>query len=278
MAHPLPHAYTHNHQRLSDSSVAFECSQDVGIWPWLSLPPTHQIRVQSANFWASVESGITLGTFDPNKWSALTQVDWTIGPESVGPAIRGLYTTDLSAETKRYQLDFFDADDCQVVTLSGTGVVFKTRDFEGWRGDTKARMVKPEHAQGFTYAAPDALGAGTQAECFLGPLHGGADGVTEALITKANGFIPGHPYIGGSGDHVNSTHMGEVGRQFATLLAGRGVRIVTGEMVFLHYVELGRPFELRLIEQDEAESRFSLLVRQADRDCTRIMMTYAGLG
>ncbi|MEO0606996.1 MAG: hypothetical protein AAFY82_02115, partial [Pseudomonadota bacterium] len=174
---------------------------------------------------------------------------------------------------------FFDADDGQIVTLCGTGVVFKTRDFEGWRGDTKARIVKPEHAHDFTYAAPNALAVATQAECFLGPLHGGVTKalITEALITKANGFIPGHPYIGGSGDHVNSTHMGEVGRQFAALLAGGPVRIVTGEMVFLHYVELGRPFEIHLIEQDQAGGQFSLLVRQADRDCTRVTMGYEPL-
>ena len=48
-----------------------------------------------------------------------------------------------------------------------------------------------------------------------------------------------------------------------------------GEMSFLHYVELGRPFEVSLIEHDAAAQRFELLVRQRERDCARIAMTYA---
>lgn len=274
MAHPLPHAYTHNHEVGSDGSVAFECSLDQTMWPWLNLHPTHQIPVQSMNFWASVESGITLGTFDPKKWSALTQVDWTCGGAEVGKAVRGTYATNRDGNM-RYQLAFYDAEDRLVVKLSGEGVVFKTRDFEGWRGETKERIVKPEHADGFEFVSPTAVGVKTEAECFLGPFQTGEVPFIDALITKANGFMPGHPYIGGSGDHVNSTHMGEIGRQVASLLLGKGATISAGEMIFLHYVELGRPFRIELTQHDADARNFSFLVRQADRDCTRVHMSYA---
>ncbi len=274
MKSPFPHAYTHNHEVQSDGSVAFECSQDRAIWPWLNLPPTHQIAVQTANFWASVESGMTLGTFDPNKWSALTQVDWECGPSDVGSAVRGTYSIASPGDTRRYRLEFLDADDQLVVKLSGEGVVFKTRDFEGWRGETKDRIVKPEHREGFEFVAPAAVGVETAAECFLGPLIGGTPMTVNGLITKTNGFIPGHPYIGGSGDHVNSTHMGEIGRQVAALIAGQEIRITSGEMEFIHYVELGRPFHIQVLEHDDQARRFALLVRQADRACTRVQMTY----
>ncbi len=274
MKSPFPHAYTHNHEVLGDGSVAFECSQDSTIWPWLNLPPTHQIAVQTANFWASVESGMTLGTFDPNKRSALTQVDWTCGAPEVGLAVRGRYSTSEPGDLRRYFLSFFDAKDDLVVELSGRGVVFQTRDFEGWRGETKERIVKPEHSEGFEFVAPAAVGVKSAAECFLGPLIHGAPITVNGLITKAKGFIPGHPYIGGSGDHVNSTHMGEIGRQVAALLAGQETRIKSGEMEFIHYVELGRPFHVQVLEHDDQAHRFALLVRQADRACTRVQMTY----
>ena len=74
---------------------------------------------------------------------------------------------------------------------------------------------------------------------------------------------------------MNSTHMGEVGRQFGELLAGAPLINRSGEMEFMHYVELGHPFEIELISYDEAAATFSLLVRQAGKDCTRIKMTYA---
>lgn len=275
MKSPFPHAYTHNHKVLEDGSVAFECSQDSKIWPWLNLSPTHQIVVQTANFWASVESGMTLGTFDPKKWSALTEVDWTCGSPEVGRAVRGMYSTDALDDMRRYHLAFYDAEDRRVVKLSGEGVVFKTRDFEGWRGETKERIVKPGYADGFEFVAPAAVGVESEAECFLGPLTHGTPLTANGLITKTNGFLPGHPYIGGSGDHVNSTHMGEIGRQMGWLLTGEMIRITEGEMAFMHYVELGRPFIIDITEHDQRARNYSFLVRQADRDCTRVQMSYA---
>lgn len=115
----------------------------------------------------------------------------------------------------------------------------------------------------------------TQSQSFLAPLSRADKVTTAGLITKTNGLRPGHPYIAGSGDHVNSTHMGEVGRQFGDLLLGRPLINRGGEMNFLHYVELGTPFEVELSGHDESAQQFALIVRQAGQVCTRIRMRYA---
>ena len=252
----------------------FECSTETLIWPWLKLCPIHPILVQTINFWASIDSSEFLGTFDPEVWTALTQVEWTCGTPDVGLPVRGVYGTERQDDRARYTLEFYDAIDEQVARMSGQGVTFRTRNFEGWRDESKEKIVKPQPPP-FEYAAKDQVDVGTQSESLLAPLTLGETVTTSGLITKANGLRPAHPYIGGSGDHVNSTHMGEVGRQFAELLLGERLINRSGEMQFMHYVELGHPFHIEMLSHDEAAQSFSLLVRQAGRDCTRIRMTYA---
>ncbi len=273
MPRPFADVYTFNHKRLQDQSVAFDCSQDAEVWPWLRLSPIHPILVQTINFWASIDSGEFLGTFDPDVWTALTQVEWECGAPSVGLPARGIYRTEKQADRARYHLAFFDETDQRVARMSGQGVTFRTRNFEHWRGETKEKIVKPEQPP-FAYVAADRVGVATQSESFLAELSRAETVTTSGLITKANGLRPAHPYIGGSGDHVNSTHMGEVGRQFGELLLGRSLINRSGEMVFLHYVELGSPFDVEMVSHDERAQTYSLIVRQAGRDCTRISMTY----
>ena len=274
MPRPFPDLYTFNHKRLDNDSVAFDCSLDENVWPWLRLSPIHPILVQTINFWASVDSGEFLGTFDPEVWTALTQVDWDCGPPTVGLPVRGVYATSQDEGRARYHLTFFDAQDQQVVRLSGQGVTFRTRNFEGWREKAKVKIVKPEPPP-FDYADKAAVNVATQVESFLAPLIRVATVTTSGLITKANGLRPAHPYIGGSGDHVNSTHMGEVGRQFGDMLLGQRLINQSGEMEFMHYVELGSPFDVEMTAHNEGNRQFSLLVRQAGRDWTRIVMQYA---
>lgn len=274
MKSPFPHAYTKNHALLGDGVVGFDCSMDAEIWPWLKLEPIAPILVQTITFWGSVESGMFLGTFDPRKRSALAQTNWECGPPGVGVPVRGRYETSQAGDHRRFALEYFDADERRVARMSGQGVVFRTRDFESWRNDAKEKIVKPE-PPAFAYAPPAALGVATPGECFLAPIAPGQTVRVAGLITKARGLIPGHPYIGGSGDHVNSTHMGEIGRQFGDLLLGRQWINTGGEMVFSHYVELGSPFEVSLIEHAPEAKTYELLVQQAGHDCTEIRMSYA---
>jgi len=274
MPRPFPDLYTFNHKHLDHGGVSFECSQDSAIWPWLTLSPIHPILVQTINFWASIDSGEFLGTFDPEVWSALTQVEWDCGPPSVGLPKRGTYHTEQQDGRLRYHLEFFDSAGDRVARMSGRGVVFRTRNFEGWREDAKEKVVKPEPPP-FEYSPKDQVHVQTQSESFLAPLKRKPRVTTSGLITKAEGLRPGHPYIGGSGDHVNSTHMGEVGRQFGDLLLGQRLINRGGEMVFHHYVELGSPFDIELTAHDPDELCFALEVTQAGRKCTDIMMRYA---
>ena len=273
MPKPFPHAYTRHHVVSDDGRVTFECTQDTQIWPWLALNAIHPILVQTINFWGSIEAGEARGTFDPDAWSALVHAEWTCGPPTAGLPIRGVYETIQNDDEMRYQLRFFDADDVQTARISGRGVVFKTRNFEGWRQETKDKFAIPD-TSGFEYATPAELGVQTPGECFLAPLSHGDTVKTEGLITKENGLRPAHPYIGGSGDHVNSTHMGEVGRQFAELFYGERLINRDGEMSFMTYVELGRPFEIELVSHREEDRSVSLLVRQRARECTKIDMSF----
>ena len=274
MPRPFPDRYTQNHQAQNDGSVAFECSRDSAIWPWLRLNAVHPILVQTINFWASIDSGEFLGTFSPDTWTALTRVRWICGAPDVGLPHHGIYQTVQDEDRARYKLAFFDQADQMVAELAGQGVTFRTRNFEGWRGDAKEKL-KPSSPPLLNYASAASVGVRSLAESFLAPLRRADTVSTTGLITKENGLRPNHPYIGGSGDHVNSTHMGEVGRQFAELLVGEPLINRSGEMHFVHYVELGRPFEIELVAHDQAAQRFNLLVRQRGKDCTRIEMVYA---
>lgn len=274
MPRPFPDRYTHNHKARNDGSVTFECSRDASVWPWLRLNAIHPILVQTINFWASIDSGEFLGTFNPDTWTALTKVRWVCGSPDVGLPYHGTYQHFQDDDRARYKLAFFDQADQMVAEMAGQGVTFRTRNFEGWRGDAKEKL-KPEAPQLLNYASAAAVGVRTQAESFLAPLMRGETVSTTGLITKENGLRPNHPYIGGSGDHVNSTHMGEVGRQFGQLLLERPFFHTGGEMEFHHYVELGSPFGVELVKYDSANTQYDLIVRQGGRDCTSIRMRYA---
>ncbi len=277
MPRPFPDRYTHNLRRSSDGAVMFDCSTDSGVWPWLKLDPIHPILVQTINFWASIDAGEFLGTFDPDTWTALTKVEWVCGPPGVGLPARGEYHKEQDKDRARYGLTFYDRAGTLVAKMAGEGVTFRTRNFEGWRGAAKEKLRPPE-PPAFTYASAEAVGVASQTESFLAPLGATDPVTTTGLVTKATGLRPVHPYIGGSGDHVNSTHMGEIGRQFGQLLLGQPCLQTGGTMVFDHYVELDSPFEVTLLEHDETARQFRLLVRQGDRDCTQIEMNYLQAG
>ena len=275
MPRPFPDKYTFDHELSEDGSVSFECSQDSEVWPWLNLAPTHPILIQTVNFWASFDSGVFLDEFKTDSWTALTHLEWTCGRDGVGLPARGAYAGFKDKDRARYTLQLFDKADDLVCSYSGQGVTFRTRNFEGWRDQAKQKLWDPEPPV-LDYVAAGAVGVAASSESFLSPLQRSADAVvTTGLITKENGLRPNHPFIGGSGDHVNSTHMGEIARQFGCLLLQRPTQNRSGEMRLKHYVELGVPFEVALLAQSEEDRTFTLMVRQADRDCAEIDWVYA---
>lgn len=268
--------FTHSHSVSDDGEVAFECSSDAEQWPWLALPPFDPIVVQSINFFATMETGLTRGTHDPTKWTALTQTEWTCGKRGTGHAARGSVLMDQGKEGLYYRLKLFDAADALVATTSGTGVAFRTRDFGAWRKTAEPKAAPLQSPDDFQYAPAEALGLATQVESFVSPLIEGGVPSVRVLIAKENAFVPHHPYHDGSGDHVNSTHLGDACRQFARLVLG-DARLVCagGEMRFIRYIELGRPFHITLVEDVRSENTISMVVRQMERECATAMIRYA---
>lgn len=274
MPRPFPDQYTHNHARDEAGAITFECTANAETWPWLNLVPTHPILIQTANFWASFDSGVFMDEFRADSWTALTKLEWACGRPGVGYPARGRYTSVQEEKHARYTLELRDADDELVADYAGEGVTFRTRNFEGWRGETKEKL-RPAEPVTLGYVSSELVDVATTDESFLAPLSQTSGGLrTTGLITKENGLRPNHPYIGGSGDHVNSTHMGEIARQFGCLMLGRPFDHTGGAMELKRYVELGVPFEVALLNHSGATRSFTLQVLQADRVCAELRTDY----
>jgi len=274
MANAPTQHFTHDHQILSDGTIAFLCDSDREKWPWLALPPTDPIVVQTINFYGASEASLVRGTADPNKWTALTHTEWTCGAFGCGHATHGLAETYSDGAAERYRLTFFDAHGALVYRMSGAGVVFRTRNFESWRGETKQEIAPRRPSEEFDYAPCASVGRASGAEALVSPLR--PDGTSvEALVTAANGFPPGHPYHSGSGDHVNATHLADIGQQFAYLVSGGKFAICKGgELTFLKYVELGRSCHLVLDRDATSDAEIAMSVIQADRTCATMILRY----
>ena len=84
---------------------------------------------------------------------------------------------------------------------------------------------------------------------------------------------PTNRVISGSGDHVNSTHFGEVTRQALCLITGDpAVQVTGGEMHLNRYVELGTPFSLTFEEPTNEAVTFAL--EQLGKDCAEITLRW----
>ena len=269
---PGPHgkAFTGDHVVHDDSSVDFACSRDVSAWPWAALHPHHPGAIQALSYWVSVECAAALGSWDPDKWSALTWTRWECGDPDVGAYASGTYRRTTIDGKESFSIDFADVEGRHICRLDGRGVVFRTRDFEAWRKGDKAIAPKSS-SDDFDYADARLLGLAQGERPFLGPLD---NGTAEGLLDIANSMPPHHPWLDGSGDHVNSAHLAEVARQFVGLTrGGQPFRVTRAEMAFRHYVELGSPFTIERLGEDDGE--IAMLVRQSGHDCTDIRYTLA---
>lgn len=258
-------AFTSDQVVHDDGSVDFTCSQDDALWPWTLIGPHHPGAIQAASYWLSVESAMALGGWDPDKWSALTWTRWACGDPGVGRMARGRYERTRIEGKESFSVDLYDVNDALICRLDGRGVVFRTRDFEKWRSEAKERKDTVSSGD-FDYADRAALDLNEGEFPFLGPLE---DGRATGLLDAANSMPPAHPWLDGSGDHVNSAHLAEVARQFVSLLReGVPFRVAEAEMRFDRYVELGVPFEI----ERNAVSADSITMRltQSGRDCTWI--------
>jgi len=278
VADNLP-AFTGNHRLGSNGEVAFECSQDHALWPWLALPHSDPIVVQSINYWASVETAHTRGTYDRTKWSALTYCRWHKGEAGAGPIHSGRSIRPAGEDALGYQLDLFDQSGASVFNIRGQGVVFQNRNFESWREDRKRAVAIDQQLANFEFCTDASVGLSDgRGVSFIAPLKAplqqSSPAVTTGLVSKENGLPPASPYLSGSGDHVNATHLAEVGRQGVCLAEQNPlVEIVGGEIRFLHFVELGHSFRLEIEAAQEPQNTTLLNVFQFDRHCAQMRLT-----
>lgn len=269
MAGSAPTSFTHDYQVQGDRTVAFSCSRDAGAWPWLTLDPRHPIVLLTAMYWASVDCSRALGARDESKWSALTYAKWDCDAAPCGAMARGVYRNTSTEDALTFTLEFFDDQGISITRFEGRGVIFRTRNFEGWRSKSKPKPREALSPEGFTYASDSTLGLGPGECAFLAPLDAGEMPSARGLITAENGMPPGNPFLSGSGDHVNATHLAEVGRQFVSLLRnGEPFAIAQGEISFDHFVELGVPFEVQSRASEKGDA--AMIVEQGGNACTAI--------
>ncbi len=267
-------SYTFDHEVRGDGSVAFRCSKDAQVWPWLELPAWHPIAMQTINYWVSVECSAARGTLDRDKWTALTWMDWEVGDFDAGIPARGTMENTGIGEEIGFAIRLYDDADRVIYSSRGKGVVFRTRNFESWREKAKSGVLAKRSQGDFAYADAAQIGVGPHEFPLISSLHEGPPICAEALVTPQNGMPPSARYMSGSGDHVNATHLAECARQFAALCqSDPDVRFASGEITFSRYVELGASFSLELESRDGKE--LSLSVEQGGKPCTRLLLRCA---
>lgn len=254
-----------------DGTVEFTCSQDVEAWPWLELPPYHPIVIQTQCFWVSIGGALARGTLDPTRWSALTWDNWHTRPTATKHAARGRISNIELKGDDAFEIMLWDEDGGELCDLCGKGVVFRTRDFEGWRAGAKSDVGKNGPAPTLDYAPRSETGVPEGEFSLISRLTDDAKPSATGLITAENGLPPASRHLTGSGDHVNATHLAECARQFAALYEkDPGVIIAGGDCRFVHYVEIGSPFRVDLNNRDL--NYMYLTVSQAGRDCSYIQL------
>ena len=252
-----------------DGTFEFRCSYDLDIWPWQALHPHNPIYLQTINFWAPFEAGIARGEYTAEKWTALTETGWELGSPNVGRPVRGV-AAPVDEENIGYDISLFDADDVLVYRLMGKGVIFQNRDFNAWRQAAKDKIAALPRPDGFDYVSFEKTGAATQSQSYISEI---SDRKAQVLVTTENGFLPNHPHISGSGDHVNATHLNVLGEQFTCLLEnGRKISSPTGTMTFNRYVELNYPIEILLNEK--RDGYIDLSFYQAHKLCAGMTFEY----
>ena len=264
--------YAFDFKREADQSLSFRCATNTADWGWLALSPQHPVVIQTQQFWTSYCAILFEGGMEEGQWSALTWMDYSLGDLGAGHAVRGVYTRVEAERGPAFALSLFDDQDREIVAMRGRGVVFRNRNFEQWRegAKSKAKVTRPSHP--FTYASKTDLALGDGEFAFVAPLEGRAERV-EALITHENGMPPANAVISGSGDHVNSTHFGEVTRQALCLLTDNpAVQVLGGEMDLNRYVELGTPFALKFSQPSDGSVTFTL--EQLGKDCATVTLRF----
>ena len=266
--------FCHDFAREDDGAIAFRCSDDAGEWPWLNLHPADNIAVQATNYFALTGVSRFTDRMDGSKWSALTKFSWRTHQTGEGARHPASGRASHDDDGIGYACAFVDAHGRPVYDVAGAGVVFANRDFEAWRANAKEKIMALPAPDNFSFADAASVGVMTQDEVFVSPLSEDERGpYAEALLTAQSAFRPAHPFHGGSGDHVNSSHLCDVVQQTAHLIRGPGYTS-RGAAVFARYVELGRPFRVGLAASADSNCQLSFLVEQAGAKCAEIEFVF----
>lgn len=261
--------FTYDRVFKDDGSLEFRCHYNKDIWPWQALHPHDPIYLQTINFWTSFEAGTARGEFTTEKWTALTETNWEFGTSNIGRPFRGV-AAPVDEKNIGFDISLYDEAHKLVYRLSGKGVIFQNRDFDAWRQAAKDKIATLPKPQIFEYTAHEKTGAPTPVQSFLSDLTGEK---AQALVTHQNGFMPHHPYLSGSGDHVNATHLHVLGEQFAVMMEnGRKITAHSGSMRFNRYVELGHPIDIEL--NNKQDDYIDLSFYQAGKLCAAMAFKY----
>ncbi len=275
--------------RVEDAShCTLEYDPDPDRWPWLALPCWHPVVAEKYAYFSGVTAGLAVGVLQPATFTALTGMQWSYHGDTAGARypLRARCRSLLEDSAAAYSVDARDAADRTLFRIEGQGVIFRNRDFDAWREQRRRLHGEDGNAARLDRAGAGACGVTDAAVVRIGA-YDAEKQVCLALLTRADGFHPGHPYHTGSGDHVNAAQLLDCASQAAhAVLLHEGLRApdsgalvcLGGKARFRNYIELGTIFSIRLTKllQEEPgafDLRFDL--HQHEAVCARLTLRFA---
>lgn len=276
-------AYTQNFaivESVDNGRVEFSFDLDPSKWPWLCLPPQHPVLIEKYQYFTSITASWATGLFAPETYSALTGFNWQCPGihEDCGYGSRAVSVNRETTEGISIDIDVFDKDDRHLVHMECVGASFGDRDFASWRAQSKKNACDQAGQFSVDYASPVSLGLGKYGISLISGLETVNNMPTvTALVTSENGFQPHHPYLTGSGDHVNVAHFIDCGLQMAHLVLQpqTGLQCTSGQASFMRFIELDVPFRIRLTQKESGDGnhRLRFQLTQLNRVCTEMQLT-----
>ncbi len=285
--YPYDHQLLLNPQLVSETQLRFDLDNDPTRWPWRALPTWHPAQAGKLSFFTGFKCGEALFEMPTGVATAVTLVSWQNHASCLqgNPATSGKVSSGQAEHRFHYDSELYDAAGDLQQTILAQGVAFQQRDYGGWRRRMKQAIqaIDSMRPRDFGFAEPLSAGVTTKAECFVSPLHENKNGLAcYALLDERSGFVPTHPWHGGTGDHVNATHQLDaawqaahlIGRAQGWLASGTTLICSAGEARFKNYVELSSPFEIRLKSWRPMDNgqRLSFTLSQGAKPCAEIKL------